>query len=96
MVAGPRTDAQRADDGTPGFELVGEYEGWVEHFRPTSGKGFIRRDGSGADGSGGVAFNLLNNMWLTNYILWYPWHQQEKGGSEEMLTLPVYRFLLEL
>ena len=49
-----------------------------------------------ADGSGGVAFNLLNNMWLTNYILWYPWHQQEKGGPEEMLTLPVYRFLLEL
>ena len=25
------------------------------------------------DESRGVAFNLFNNMWMCNYVLWYPW-----------------------
>ena len=27
------------------------------------------------DESRGVAFNLFNNMWMCNYVLWYPFDE---------------------
>ena len=28
----------------------------------------------------GFAFNLFNNLWSTNYILWYPWRAQDASS----------------
>ena len=44
----------------------------------------------------GVAFNLFNNMWLCNYVLWYPWQPQPGAEMVEPVTLPVYRFFLDM
>eukprot|EP01028_Stygiella_incarcerata_P006800 TRINITY_DN276_c0_g2_i6.p2 TRINITY_DN276_c0_g2~~TRINITY_DN276_c0_g2_i6.p2 ORF type:complete len:816 (+),score=194.97 TRINITY_DN276_c0_g2_i6:533-2980(+) len=40
------------------------------------------------DLSDGWAFNLFNNLWGTNYIMWYPWLSEE--------NLLRYRFILHL
>eukprot|EP01048_Picozoa_sp_COSAG05_P001152 COSAG05_NODE_37_length_27688_cov_18.080394_24_plen_279_part_00 len=29
----------------------------------------------------GVSWNLMNNLYWTNYVLWYPWRQQEDATS---------------
>lgn len=54
------------------------------------------------DASGGVAFNLWNNGWLCNYIMWYPFaleplfaiQGQRSPEFERPVTLPVYRWTI--
>jgi hypothetical protein len=38
-----------------------------------------------------------SNMWLCNYIMWYPWQPQPGAKMDDAgLTLPVYRFLVSM
>ena len=39
----------------------------------------------GAD-STGVAFNLFNNLWNTNYVYWYPWRNASSTEDDAAMT----------
>ena len=40
------------------------------------------------DMNGGVHFNILNNVWNTNYVLWYPFNDRDSSSK--------FRFRIEL
>lgn len=41
----------------------------------------------GPDMSEGMSFNIMNNVWGTNYIMWVPYTQQDEPGM-------AFRFLI--
>ena len=38
------------------------------------------------DAADGVAFNLYNNLWTTNYIYWYPWRNATATEDDSTIT----------
>ena len=42
---------------------------------------FPTRDSELPEGAPAFAFNLVNNIWGTNFIFWYPWSQQGPSSS---------------
>ncbi len=38
------------------------------------------------DAADGVAFNLFNNLWTTNYIYWYPWRNATATEDDSTIT----------
>lgn len=78
-----------ADDGgvaygQPGFKVVA----WDTNLVSVGGANVLPVPMETPDLMGGFSFNIFNNLWNTNYIMWYPFLEEDKSSK--------YRFTLIL